>query len=493
MVQGTGTYVGKSLITTALCRIFRQDGFKVAPFKAQNMSLNSAATPDGLEISRAQFVQAEACEIPPSADMNPVLLKPMGEMECQVVLCGKPIATVRAREYSKLKPLLWKAVCESLLRLKERFDIVVIEGAGSPAEVNLREEDIANMRVAKAAKAPVLLVGDIDKGGVLAWIVGTIELLPEDERRLVKGLVINKFRGDIELLKPGLKFLEDRTGKPVLGVVPYIEDIKIQEEDSVALELPKRGGKGEVRVAIVRLPHISNFTDFEPLEAEQDVSLFYVNSPEELEKADIIILPGTKNTIRDLIWLRERGFARKLLEARKKGKLIIGICGGFQMLGKRIIDPFGVESERGEIKGLGFLEAVTVFEKKKATYQVRGEVVADLPFIRRGEQVRGYEIHMGRTEGERFVFRLTRSTGGSVYDGMISGDGLVFGTYLHGIFDEPNFRRGVLNFVRRRKGLRPIEPKGVNPRVEREREYDRLARIVRRSLDIKAIYRMMGL
>ncbi|RKX99798.1 cobyric acid synthase CobQ, partial [Candidatus Poribacteria bacterium] len=312
MVQGTGSHVGKSLIATALCRIFRRDGFKVAPFKAQNMSLNSSATPDGFEISRAQAVQAEACEIPPSVDMNPILLKPMGGFGCQVVLRGRPFATLKAGEYYDLKPILWEAVRESLKRLRERFDILVIEGAGSPAEVNLRENDIANMRVAKAAGAPVLLVGDIDRGGVLAWIVGTIELLTEEERELVGGLIINKFRGDIELLRPGLRFLEERTGKPVLGVVPYVEGLRIQEEDSVALDRPKVKREGEVKVAVVRLPHISNFTDFAPLEAEEDVSLVYATSPDELEEADIIILPGTKNTMRDLIWLREKGFARKL-------------------------------------------------------------------------------------------------------------------------------------------------------------------------------------
>ncbi|RKX99453.1 cobyric acid synthase, partial [Candidatus Poribacteria bacterium] len=294
-------------------------------------------------------------------------------------------------------------------------------------------------------------------------------------------------------LRPGLRFLEERTGKPVLGVVPYVEGLRIQEEDSVTLERPKVKREGEVKVAVVKLPHISNFTDFDPLEAEEDVSLVYATSPDELEDADIIILPGTKNTMRDLIWLREKGFARKLLEARGKGKLIIGICGGFQMLGRRIADPFGVESGPGEIEGLGLLDAITVFEKEKATYQVVGEVVVELPFLEKGREIRGYEIHMGRTEGEGFVFKLRRSTGGTVYDGMISRDGLAFGTYLHGIFDDPVFRRGVLNFVRKRKGLKPIEPKGIDPRVERAREYDRLAEIVRRSVDIEAIYRLMGL
>jgi len=290
------------------------------------MSLNSCATPDGREIGRAQAVQAEACGIAPTSDMNPVLLKPMGDSGCQVVLRGRPYMNLSAKRYYDLKETLWKAVCESFERLRENYDVIVMEGAGSPAEVNLRENDIVNMRMAKHAEAPVLLIGDIDRGGVFAWIVGTLELLQDDERKLVRGILINKFRGDISLLRPGLKFLEERTGRPVVGVIPYINDLKVQEEDSVALE-GFRKRDAEVKVAVVRLPRISNFTDFDPLLSEKDVSLRYVTSPEELEGADMIVIPGTKNTIYDLLFLKESGLSEKIIEKRKRGTMVIGICG----------------------------------------------------------------------------------------------------------------------------------------------------------------------
>lgn len=492
MVQGTGSHVGKSLITTALCRIFYQDGFKVAPFKAQNMSLNSCATPDGREIGRAQAVQAEACGIAPTSDMNPVLLKPMGDSGCQVVLRGRPYMNLSAKRYYDLKETLWKAVCESFERLRENYDVIVMEGAGSPAEVNLRENDIVNMRMAKHAEAPVLLIGDIDRGGVFAWIVGTLELLQDDERKLIKGILINKFRGDISLLRPGLKFLEERTGRPVVGVIPYINDLKVQEEDSVALE-GFRKRDAEVKVAVVRLPRISNFTDFDPLLSEKDVSLRYVTSPEELEGADMIVIPGTKNTIYDLLFLKESGLSEKIIDKRKRGTMVIGICGGFQMLGKEIRDPYGVESERRAEPGLGLLDVETTFTREKATYRAKARALRGTPYLDEGEVLEGYEIHMGDTEAKTYLFELSRESGGKAHDGASSEDGLVFGTYLHGIFDNVAFRRKLLNFVRRRKGLPELPSCDVSPELERQREYDRVAEVVRNSIDVDFIYELLGL
>jgi len=491
MVQGTGSHVGKSLITTALCRIFYQDGFKVAPFKAQNMSLNSCATPDGREIGRAQAVQAEACGIAPTSDMNPVLLKPMGDSGCQVVLRGRPYMNLSAKRYYDLKETLWKAVCESFERLRENYDVIVMEGAGSPAEVNLRENDIVNMRMAKHAEAPVLLIGDIDRGGVFAWIVGTLELLQDDERKLVRGILINKFRGDISLLRPGLKFLEERTGRPVVGVIPYINDLKVQEEDSVALE-GFRKRDAEVKVAVVRLPRISNFTDFDPLLSEKDVSLRYVTSPEELESADMIVIPGTKNTIYDLLFLKESGLSEKIIEKRKRGTMVIGICGGFQMLGKEIRDPYGVESERRAERGLGLLDVETTFTREKATYRAKAKVIKGTPYLEEGEVLEGYEIHMGRTKAEGYIFELTRESGRKTFDGVASEDGMVFGTYLHGIFENNAFRRRLLNSVRKKKGLSELPPRDVDPILERQREYDRIADVVRGNIDMDFIYGLLG-
>ncbi|MCD6507149.1 cobyric acid synthase [Candidatus Poribacteria bacterium] len=494
MIQGTGSHVGKSLIVTALCRIFYQDGFRVVPFKAQNMSLNSYATPEGREISIAQAVQAEACGIEPSFDMNPILLKPMGDAGCQVVLHGKPYMNLSAKRYYNIKAELWEAVRRSFERLKDEFDIIVIEGAGSPAEVNLRENDIVNMKMARYAEAPVLLVGDIDRGGVLAWIVGTIELLTQEERELIKGLIINKFRGDISLLKPGVDFLEEKTGKPVIGVIPYIRGLRIWEEDSVSLDgfRPSRG-KADIRIAVLRLPRISNFTDFDPLASESDVSLRYVTSPDELEDADIIIIPGTKNTVYDLLFLKESGLFEGILRERRRGKMIIGICGGFQMLGRKVEDPHGVESERKIEEGLGLLDIVTIFTKEKASYQVKAKALREIPYLDEGELLEGYEIHMGETKAKNYLFELSRLSGERVWDGVISHDGLVLGTYLHGIFENGRFRRRLLNLIRRRKGLLELASQDVNTRLDRQGEYDRLAEVIRENLDVDFIYKLLGL
>jgi len=390
MVQGTGSSAGKSLLVAGLCRLFRREGYRVAPFKAQNMALNSAATLDGREIGRAQAVQAEAAGIDPTVEMNPILLKPEEDSRCQVVVLGTPRETLRARDYYRRKGELWEAVTSSLASLRERYDLVLIEGAGSPAEVNLRDNDIVNMRVALHAEAPVLLVGDIDRGGVFASLVGTLDLLQPRERALVKGLVINKFRGDVSLLEPGLRFVEERSGVHVLGVVPYLRDLLISDEDSVVLE-GVRPGSGLLDVAVLRLPRIANFDDFDLLEAEPAVGLRYVADPLKLGRPDLLIIPGSKSTVADLDFLRESGLARAVLALVGSGTPVLGICGGYQMLGNRILDPEGVESGQVETAGLGLLPATTTFAAGKRTTRVAARVLAgDGPFaMARGEEIGG--------------------------------------------------------------------------------------------------------
>lgn len=479
MFQGTSSHVGKSILTTALCRIFFQQGLCVAPFKAQNMALNSFVTADGLEMGRAQVAQAEAANIPPSAEMNPVLLKPTGNSSSQVIINGKPVGVMSAAEYHQGYSLkAFDAVKDALKKISGEFEIVVIEGAGSPAEVNLRANDIVNMRVAKFLNAPVILVADIDRGGSLAAIVGTLELLEPDERELVKGLVINKFRGDVKLFLPAVEFLEKKTGKPVLGVVPYIEKIGIDDEDSVSLD-EKISGGGEISVAVIRLNKLSNFTDFESLAGEPDVNLFYAKNPDELNNADLIILPGSKNTSEDLIFLRENNFAEKICDAAKKGTPVIGICGGFQMLGEKLFDPDKTESNHAELDGLKLLPIETTFSREKFTKQVtfsapEFEFAGEKIFP---ENLEGYEIHSGVT---------TNSDGKKI---IASKN--VLGTYVHGIFDNDNFRRQILNVVRRRKNLPPLEVTR-NVKAEKQKNYERLAKIVRENLNMELLEKIMG-
>ena len=400
MVQGTASHVGKSVLATALCRIFRQDGYRVAPFKAQNMSNNSFVTPSGGELGRAQAVQAEACGIEPTVEMNPILLKPEADHSSQVVLLGKPTARASARYFATAKPMLWETVASSLDTLRSQYDVVVIEGAGSPAEINLKQNEIVNMRVALHAGAPVLLAGDIDRGGVFASLLGTMEILDPRERDAVGAFIINKFRGDVSLLEPGLVWLEERTGKPVLGVVPYYRDIEIAEEDSVSLEhrqqLKSQTGYA-LDIAVMGLPHISNFDDFDPLKREPGVRLRYVESRDSLGEPDLVILPGTKTTMADLWWLRERGFAAEIQRQADAGTPVIGICGGYQMMGRRILDPDGVESPEPESEGLNLLPVDTVFAPVKETHRVRGVVStgAGLLEMAGSAAIEGYEIHMG--------------------------------------------------------------------------------------------------
>jgi len=494
MIQGTSSSAGKSVLVTALCRIFRQDGWRVAPFKAQNMALNSFVTEEGGEMGRAQVVQAEAAGIKPSVDMNPVLLKPEADSRCQVIVQGKVAATISADNYYRFTPSLLEVVESSLRRLRAAYDVVVIEGAGSPAEINLKDREIANMRVARLAQAPVLLVGDIDRGGVFASLVGTLELLAEEERDYVKGFIINKFRGEPKLLQPALEFLEQRTSKPVLGVVPYFRGISIAQEDSVYLdERLESQPSDDLDIAVIRLPHISNYDDFDPLE-EDGCRVRYVISPGELGNPHLIILPGTKSTISDLQYLRRFGLADEVLRRAKAGTPVIGICGGYQILGRSILDTQGVESAKEGDFGLGLLDVVTSFAAEKSTRQVKAKVVADRGLLSgmKGREVVGYEIHMGQTSGAEATgcFQVFETPQGAVdyCDGTLNAEGTVLGTYMHGLFHNFGFRQALLANLRRRWGL--AERRAGNM-AGKEPQYDRLAALVRHSLDMAAVYRIL--
>ena len=505
MVQGTASHVGKSVLVAALCRMLRQDGLRVAPFKAQNMSNNSYVTPDGGEIGRAQAVQAEAAGVDARIEMNPVLLKPEADSHAQVVLMGRPLTSARARDYFNLKATLWESVAQSLDTLRRQYDVVVIEGAGSPAEINLKATEIVNMRVALYADAPVLLCGDIDRGGVFASLVGTLQLLDDAERAAVKGLLINKFRGDVSLLADGLTWLEDYTGKPVVGVVHHYRDIHIPEEDSVALDLapPANPDAAVLEVAVVQLPHISNFDDFDPLAREPGVSLRYVQHGDRLGRPDLIILPGSKTTIPDLLWMERQSLTAAVADAFRRGAAVIGICGGYQMLGRKLYDPDGVESAVPSADGLGLLPLTTTFAGTKETHRIRAAVRPEaagagaLLAGAAGAMVAGYEIHMGRTVGEGIIpaFAVNDRADAAVTpetarDGAVDASGRALGTYIHGLFHNAGVRRSILQELARRKGV-ALPPPGAA--VTRDREYDRLADWVRSSLRMPLVYDMTGL
>ncbi len=501
MVQGTASHVGKSVLTTALCRIFRQDGYRVAPFKAQNMSNNSFVTPGGGELGRAQAVQAEACGVEPQVEMNPILLKPEADHRSQVVLLGRPAARASADYFATAKPMLWQAVARSLDTLRAQYDVVVIEGAGSPAEINLKQNEIVNMRVALHSGAPVLLAGDIDRGGVFASLIGTMEILDPHERDAVGAFIINKFRGDLSLLEPGLVWLEERTGKPVLGVVPYYQDIEIAEEDSVSLERREqlKSQTGYVLdIAVMGFPHISNFDDFDPLQREPGVRLRYVESRDSIGEPDLIILPGTKTTMADLWWLRERGFAAEIERQANAGTPVIGICGGYQMMGRRILDPQAVESPEPEAEGLNLLPVDTVFAPVKETHRVRGAVSSDTGLLAqaRNAAVEGYEIHMGSStptgEAAR-PFRISRAGQPAADDGVVSANGRALGTYVHGLFNSYALRRALLGQLAGWKGAELPPPDDTGGQLSRDGEYDKLAQTVRNSLDMELLYRLTGL
>ena len=501
MFQGTSSHVGKSVLAAAVCRILARRGLRVAPFKAQNMALNSHVTASGGEIGVAQAFQAEAAGVEPTVDMNPVLLKPTGEAASQVVIHGRARGVMSAVEYHAFKPRARAFVLESLDRLSGEYDVIVMEGAGSPAEINLREGDIANMGAAELADSPVVLIGDIDRGGVFASLVGTMELLAPAERARVKGFIINKFRGDPALLAPGLDMLTERTGVEVLGVVPYIGDVLLPDEDSVALEGRAKGaggpGPGAVRVAVVRLPRISNFTDFDPLRCEPGVEVAFVTDPAGLAGADLVVIPGSKNTIADLGWLTERGFAAAIKAHRDGGGMVAGVCGGFQMLGTRLSDPLGVESGggvgSGAVDGLGMIEAETVMRSEKRTFRVAATAL--VPGTGERVDVTGYEIHTGETLVRETPFStITRRSGDDVRlsDGAVSADGLVWGTYIHGLFDNDRFRALLLGPLRRRKGVeRPGA--GLSFGAVRSGAMERLADVVEDNLDVDRLFGIIGL
>lgn len=498
MVQGTGSSVGKSILVAALCRILRQDGWNVAPFKAQNMSLNSFVTRDGGEMGRAQVVQAEAACVEPTVDMNPILLKPEADNRSQVIVRGKPLSTNSAVEYYSLKEYLWEIVCESLEKLLAEYEVVIIEGAGSPAEVNLKDKDLVNMRVACHWHAPVLLVADIDHGGAFASVVGTLELLEPEERRLVKTVVINKFRGDLSLLTPGLSWLSERTGIPVAGVVPYYHDIHIAEEDSVPLERRMRAKWKEsciLDMAVIHLPHMSNFDDFDPLEQEDGVRLRYVEVNDALGHPDLIILPGTKSTVADLEYVRREGIADEVIAFARSGLPVIGICGGYQMLGESILDPQHVESNLASVEGLGLLPVTTIFHPVKSTHQVKGRVICRDGLLQQalGHTLSGYEIHMGQTIGDHIKppFQIEERSRRPCWDadGCQSMKGKVLGTYIHGLFHNKELRRSILAELAARKGANLRFGVAV---WSKEEQYDKLANLIRNNLDMSLIYRIIG-
>ena len=493
MVQGTMSNAGKSLLAAGLCRIFKQDGYRVAPFKSQNMALNSFITEDGLEMGRAQVMQAEAAGIKPSVLMNPILLKPTNDVGSQVIVNGEVLGTMSARDYFKYKKTLVPDVMKAYNALAEENDIIVIEGAGSPAEINLKDEDIVNMGMAKMAKAPVLLVGDIDRGGVFAQLIGTVELLEEDEKAMVKGLIINKFRGDKTILDPGVEMLEERSRIPVVGVAPYL-DIQVEDEDSLTERFDRKQEAGVIDIAVIRTPRISNFTDFNPFESIPGVSLRYVKHPRDLHSPDMIILPGTKNTMGDLIWMRESGMEAAVLKEASRGKLIFGVCGGYQMLGETLSDPHGVENG-GSMKGMGLLPMETVFAEKKTRTRVKGHfgelsgVFAPLS----GAEVEGYEIHMGESilkENAGTVTRITDSVSGEKKEeGAFSGN--VCGTYIHGIFDKEASAEAMIRVISEKKGIDMENMTGVDFAAFKEQQYDILAAELRKHLDMKKIYEIL--
>lgn len=489
MIQGTASNAGKSLLCAGLCRIFAQDGYKVAPFKSQNMALNSAITAEGLEMGRAQVVQAQAAGVVPTADMNPILLKPTGDSGSQVILRGIPQGTMTAKDYYAYKKQLLPQVQASFARLDQEYDILVLEGAGSPAEINLRQDDFVNMGLAQMTKSPVLLCGDIDRGGVFAALYGTVKLLPPEEQALIAGLIINKFRGDPDILRPGLAPLEEMTGKPILGVVPMLE-VDIDDEDSLSSRLQGKEKKGLLHIAVIRLPRLSNFTDFNPLDRYDQVTLQYVTDPRDLGTPDLLILPGTKDTMGDLRWLKETGFFQKIQSFAQGGGAIIGICGGYQMLCQEVQDPQGIEGG-GTLSGLGLLPGTTCFYPEKTRTQVTGTFqgvpgifapLSGLPF-------QGYEIHMGETQGQGpSLLRLTTQQGQGKEDGMAQGN--VWGCYIHGIFDKGEVSGGLLDILLQKKGL-SAQLATQDWDTYADTQYTKLAEGLRQALDMEAIYRIM--
>ena len=479
MIQGTMSNAGKSLLCAGLCRIFRQDGYRVAPFKSQNMALNSFITADGGEMGRAQVVQAEAAGIAPDVRMNPILLKPTTDVGSQVIVNGVVQGNMRAMEYYRRKREFVPAVLEAYDSLAAENDIIVIEGAGSPAEINLKQEDIVNMGLAKLVDAPVLLVGDIDRGGVFAQLYGTVALLEPEEKARIKGTIVNKFRGDRKILEPGLETLEQLCGVPVAGVIPYVH-VDIDDEDSLSTRFTRDTGRKDIDLAVIRLPRISNFTDFAPFERFENVSVRYVEKISDLHDPDMIMLPGTKSTIADLKWLRESGLEAAILKAASAGTPIFGICGGYQMLGRSVSDPEQVEAAGiSEISGMNLLDMDTLFRGEKVQTQTEGifENIPGLFSCLNGLAYQGYEIHMGRSMERRSA---------------VTCKGNVYGSYIHGIFDAPGVAEAILGALCRKKGLDPARLGSFDPKAYKEAQYDKLADAVRSGLDMELVYRVLN-
>lgn len=489
MIVGTGSSVGKSILVTGLCRAFNNRGIAVAPFKSQNMSLNSYITSNGKEMGRAQVAQAEAARIEPSVHMNPILLKPTTDMGSQVIVQGKVYRNMGAREYFAHKEQFISPIMDSWSQLSSEYEVILIEGAGSPAEINLRDKDIVNMGLADLVDTDVLIVGDVDRGGVFAAIYGTFLLLQPSEQERVKGFVINKFRGDQSLLDPGVKQLEELIHRPCLGVIPYVKQLMIDDEDSVTDRLQNKEGYG-INIGVIRLPYMSNFTDFTVFESEDEVTVSFVTDPEDLATKDWIIIPGSKNTMADMRYLAQNGFRRAVIQAQRQGIPIFGICGGFQMLGNEIYDPYGVESDVHSISGLGLLPMKTEMANQKRTVQSVGTVVAS--YITDSvvkDHVTGYEIHMGNTKAmeDHSITPFIQTVDHE--EGAISDDGLVAGTYFHGIFDNDAFRAHILSYFKQKKGLSQGE---IRSFAEiKDQAYDRLAQVMEEHLDMDQIIQLM--
>lgn len=492
MIQGTMSNAGKSVIAAGLCRIFHQDGYRVAPFKSQNMALNSYITAEGLEMGRAQVMQAQAAGIKPSVLMNPILLKPTNDVGSQVIVNGRVLGNMRAADYFRYKKKLVPEILKAYRALEQQNDILVIEGAGSPAEINLKADDIVNMGLAKLVHSPVLLVGDIDRGGVFASLYGTVKLLEAQEQELIKGLIINKFRGDVEILRPGLSMIEQLCAKQVLGVVPYAP-LDLEDEDSLSTRLTRKAADALVDIAVIRLPRISNFTDFNPLESLPGIGVRYVGGAEEFGCPDFVVLPGTKSTMEDLKWLRRNGLEALIQKHAAAGRGVLGICGGYQMMGQSLKDPCGVEGG-GETRGMGLLDTRTIFTRKKTRTQASGQI-ATLPGVLSGLSglsVEGYEIHMGETEtaGKASPFSTVTVPGcEQKMDGCCREN--LYGTYLHGLFELGEVASAFAAALLREKGYDPGRIPATDTSELREREYDKLAEMLRKSLDMEQIYRIV--
>lgn len=485
MVVGTSSGAGKSITVTGLCRAFFKDGYTVSPFKSQNMALNSYITKEGHEMGRAQALQAMACEKEAHYTMNPVLLKPTGDRRIQVIVNGKSIGNMGGLEYGNYKSILKKDIIEAYNTIKIKNQICVIEGAGSPVELNIKQDDIVNMGLAEMVNAPVILVADIDRGGVFASIYGTISLMEPEEKARVKGVIINKFRGNVEILKPGLEKIEELTGVPILGVMPYFE-LDIEDEDGVTEKFSRiKSKKGDIKVSVIKLKHISNFTDIDALLANKDVDVNYVTSFHELGDEDLIVIPGSKNTIDDLKDIKEKGIAQEIIKISRKGTPIIGICGGFQILGEKVLDPYGVEGDIKELPGLGLLDIETTMEKEKVTTQYTGLLKGEMGLLKGlgNIEVKGYEIHQGVTTGKEKSITSDNRLIATVKDN-------IFGTYLHGIFDNREFTDFILNNIREKKGLEKRNS-AITFDEYRLQELDKLERIFRENIDMKAIYKIL--